>query len=284
VAEPLIDVWDVETFDAELRQRLVEKAELLRGYHTTARENLIQRELSDRTGPYPDNPFAGDHIELAETLMAVMNQRTIRAWHYTRLTDAEADRLRQDGVVLPSSQSIRARLDAQVAAGTFTPEIADALHAASPFQRGQADIRSGRFWMVSHPRDIRDGGVELLLGNWGGEGVYFWLSDPEHQALVASIGRARVLEIAAPLSTSRHAFSAAEAVMAAFARSIGCDPGAKAFDLYVGEPLPPEAVLTIHTEGDPAFERIGNGYPARYIDADRGRWDAIEAQIARRRR
>ena len=72
--------------------------------------------------------------------------------------------------------------------------------------------------------------------------------------------------------------------MAAFARSIGCDPGAKAFDLYVGEPLPPEAVLTIHTEGDPAFERIGNGYPARYIDADRGRWDAIEAQIARRRR
>lgn len=59
MAEPLIDVWDVETFDAELRQLLVEKAELLRGYHTTARENLIQRELSDRTARIRTTPSRG---------------------------------------------------------------------------------------------------------------------------------------------------------------------------------------------------------------------------------
>ena len=283
MSERIIDVWNVASFDPELRRVLGDHADLLRNYHAKARENLIQRELSDRTGPYPDNRYAGDHIALAERLMEVMSQRTLRGWHYTRMTDAEVDRLRREGVVLPSPSTIRARLDAQVAAGAVTAAEADALHAASPFQRGQSDIRSGRFWMVSHPHEIEDGGVELLLGNWGGEGVYFWLSDPALQARVATIGRPRVVEIAAPLSKSRHGFSAAEAVMAAFARSLGCSVESKAFDLYVTEPLAPEAVLAVHTAGDPRFETLARGYPETYVQADLGRWDEIAAEIERRR-
>nr|WP_314121564.1 hypothetical protein [uncultured Brevundimonas sp.] len=282
--DTVIDVWDVRTFDPELLQILTDHTGLLRDYHTTARENLIQREMSDHTGAYPDNPFAGDHIDLTERLMPVMAQRTIRGWHYTRMTDGEVDRLLTEGIGLPSSKTIRARLNAQVAAGAFTAETADALHAASPFERGQDAIRSGRFWMVSHPRDIEDGGVELLLGNWGGEGVYFWLSDPDHTALVATIGRPRILEVAAPLSKSPHAFSAAEAVTAAFARSIGCTPEAKVFDLYVTAPLPPSAVLAVHTAGEARFEAVARNYPDGYRDTDLGRWDDIAAEIDRRHR
>lgn len=284
MTDPVIDVWDVRTFDPDLLQILTDHGDLLRDYHATSRENLIQRELSNRTGPYPENRFAGDHINLAERLMDVMARRTIRGWHYTRMTDNEVDRLKADGVTLPSSDTIRARLYAQVAAGAFTAEIADALHAASPFQRGQEDIRAGRFWMVSHPQEISDGGVELLLGNWGGEGVYFWLSEPDHVALVRTIGRPRIVEVAAPLSKSPHAFSAAEAVMASFARSSGSTPDAKAFDLHVVEPLPPTAVLAVHSAGEPRFEAMARGYPDGYRDADLGRWDEIAAEIERRRR
>ena len=78
-----------------------------------------------------------------------MNERIIRGWHYTRMVDAEVDQFRRDGVRLPSSASIRVRLDAQVAAGAFTAAEADAIFTASPFQRGQSQIRLGRFWMVS---------------------------------------------------------------------------------------------------------------------------------------
>jgi len=283
LSKRIIDVWNVATFDPALQRILDDHTDLLRNYHATARENLIQRELSDRTGPYPDNAFAGDYIALVESLMEVMNQRTIRGWHYSRMTDVEVEQLRRDGICMPSPISIRIRLDAQVAAGAFTAAQADALYAASPFQRGQSEIRSGRFWMVSHPLEIEDGGVELLLGNWGGEGVYFWLSDEALKARVATLGRPRAVEVAAPLSKSPHGFYAAEAVMAAFARSLGCSVESKAFDLYVTEPLGLEAVLAVHTAGEPPFHHLARGYPDTYVDADLGRWDEIAAEIDRRR-
>lgn len=284
MSERILDVWNVASFDPELRDMLGDHADLLRNYHATSRENLIQRELSDRTGPYPQNPFAADHIALAETLMTVMNQRIIRGWHYTRMTDSEVDQFRRDGVRLPSPASIRVRLDAQVAAGAFTAAEADAIFTTSPFQRGQSQIRSGRFWMVSHPLEIADGGVELLLGNWGGEGVYFWLSDAALKARVAKLGRPRVVEVAAPLSRTPHGFSAAEAVMAAYARLLGCSVESKAFDPHVTEPLPANAILAVHTAGEPPLGDLARGYPQTYVDADAGRWDELSAEIERRRR
>lgn len=283
MTEPLIDVWDIETFDPALHKLLAGHADLLSAYHATARENLILRELSDRTTPYPTNPFAGPYADLTDLVAAAMAGRTVRGWHYTRLTDAEVDRLRKGGVDLSSIAAIRARLDAQVEAGAFTAETADALHAASPFLRGQDRNRSGQFWMVSHPRDVDDPDVTLLLGSWGGEGVYFWLADPAQKALVASLGRARVVEIAAPLAATQHADLAAKAVMAAYSRSLGSRPASHAFDLYVTQPLPASAVLAVHTEAEPSFSRLGRGFPARYIDAEIGGWDEIAAEIARRR-
>lgn len=284
VTEPLIDVWDIETFDPPMRELLAGHADLLSAYHATARENLILRELSDRTSPYPTNPFAEPYSDLTDIVAAAMADRSIRGWHYTRLTDAEVDRLRERGVGLSNIAAIRARLDAQVEAGAFTAETADALHAASPFLRGQNRNRSGQFWMVSHPRDVESPDVNLLLGSWGGEGVYFWLADPAHKALVASLGRARVIEIAAPLAATQHADLAAKAVMATYSRSLGSRPASNAFDLYVTEPLPASAVLAVHTEAEPSFSRLGRGFPARYTNADIGGWDEIAAEIARRRR
>jgi hypothetical protein len=33
--------------------------------------------------------------------------------------------------------------------------------------------------MTSHPVSADNSGVELLPEHWGGEGVYFWLKDPQ---------------------------------------------------------------------------------------------------------
>ena len=70
------------------------------------------------------------------------------------------------GIHLSTLQTLRRRLDAQVAAKTFSASGAAALYAASPFHE-QEEIRSGRFWMTSNPAATDDHGVRLLLGNWG---------------------------------------------------------------------------------------------------------------------
>ena len=104
--------------------------------------------------------------------MPAVEQRTIRAWHYTRLTDDETALLKSAGVCISTLEHIRRRLDIQVSARALSAETADALYAVSPFHQ-RHDLRAGKFWMVSHPVCAGNSGVKLLLEHWGGEGCLF---------------------------------------------------------------------------------------------------------------
>ena len=195
--------------------------------------------------------------------MPAMEKRTIRAWHYTRLTDAEAALLRTDGIYISTLETIRMRLDMQISEGLLSAHAADALYAASPFHE-QNDERSNKFWMTSHPLPIDDGGVTLLLENWGGEGVHFPRRYVDSIKLVKRIGRPRIIEVAIPLSATDRAYYAAKAVVATFGLTLGCEPEKAAFDLYSMQDLGPETVLNIHAEGDPHFVALARGYPASF--------------------
>lgn len=271
--DDVIDVWDTGTFDAELRGDLDVHADVIRGYMLTSRRQGLEREASDHTKPHPENPYAGEFIWVKDHIMQLMEARTIRAWHYTRMTDTEIDALRQGGIYPSNLDNIRSRLAAQVAAGTFSHEVADRLFSDSPYQSDQRGSRSNKFWMVSHPVDTEDGGVELLLESWGGEAVYFWQRDAALQDLLKRIGRPRVLEIAMPLMHSRHAYSAAVAIVATYGRTLGCRPDKHAFDLYTHQPLGPEHILSVHSEGEPSFGTLARGYPAGFVDVNIGHWD-----------
>jgi len=263
-----IDVWNVETFDATLRRDLDAHAGLIGDYLQTSRRLMLEREASTRLMEYPENPYAQDYINLKERLMSVMDARTIRGWHYTRMTDAEVDRMQQEGVHLATLETIRSRLAAQVAAGAMTQGMADQLFADSPFKGEQHAARSGKFWMVSHPVNPVSSGVRPLLGSWGGEATYFWQQEPDLRQLLRSIGRPRVLEVAVPLAQTRHSYRAAEAVVAAYARSLDCRPEEDGFDLFSEAALGPDAILAIHSEGDESFVGLARGYPKDYIERE----------------
>lgn len=264
----IIDTWNVETFDSTLLADLSANAALMRDYLETSRQLSRERDASTQLIAYPENPHAGDYLALKERLMSVMESRTIRAWHYTRMTDAEIDGVRQNGVHLSTLETIRARFARQVAAGLITHKVAERLFADSPFQGSQHAARNGKFWMVSNPTAPTSGAVEPLLASWGGEAAYFWQQDPELEILLTTIGRPRVLEIAMPLAHSRHGYHAAEAVVAAYARMLGCRPDSRNFDLYSHSALGPDAILGIHSEGEESFARLARGYPSEYIAID----------------
>jgi hypothetical protein len=262
-----IDVWDVSTFDDDLLGTLNEAASLLRDYLETAQANYLEREVSDHTRPYPTNRFGSAYGEFVDSLAPMMNARTIRTWHYSRLTDAETADLTAHGVRSSDLADIRSRLDALVSSGTISSRDADRLFIGSPFQSDQRESRSNKFWMVSHPHQIDDGGVELLLESWGGEGVYFWQRDPDLCALLKSIGRPRIVELSIPMAATDHDYSAGRAVIASFARKLGCHADSCVFDLYAVRPLGPASILAIHSEGDSSYGRMGSGYPVTYSNA-----------------
>lgn len=273
-----IDVWNAATFDDRLAGALREHAELVRDYLATDRQQFIARELSDHTQPHAFNPFATAYGTLIEDIGQMMEARTIRAWHYCRLTDEEAEMLKQSGIRLSTTDTLATRLDAQVATGSLSRAEADGIFAASPFQGNQFQARSGKYWMVSTPVPPQDSGVKQLLGHWGGEVVYFWLRDQKLIDRVREIGRGRVIEVAVPMSATRHSHRAACAVVATFARLLGCKPDRNNFDLYTTQPLGSDAILRIHSEDEPDFAALGTTFPPGSADPAIGDYDALVAE------
>lgn len=260
--ETPIDVWNIETFDAGLISLFETTRQLIMNYHATDRANFLAREASDHRDPYPSNPHAGEYLDFVEALSTTLADRTIRAWHYSRLTDGEVAGLRDTGIVTSSLDTLRTRLAGRVAEGTVTAEEADVIFEASPFHKDEFGGRADKFWMVSHPLSITDGGVTDLLAHWGGESAYF--NHPEGALLqkLSSIGLPRVLEIAVPLGHTRHAYPAAKALTHVYARSLGCHAERGMFDLYAVKPLEPRAIRRVVTDGEPEFAGLGLSYPA----------------------
>lgn len=262
VAATEIDVWNLATFDDELQGLLESHADLIQAYSEVDREIHNPFDLHpglNRPVIRPQNPYANEFIRFEERLEEPMNLRTIRAFHYTRITDAELGHLHEEGVHLSTPETLLRRLTALVGAGDLSQNDVDALLNASPFQT-QLDSRQGMFWMTSRPFPINYAGVEQLLRYWGGEVASFHVRNPDLLAKLERIGRSRVVEVAAPLSATKHAFCAGRAVVATFARSIGCTVERIDFDLYVEHPLSTAAVIRVHTEGEREYKSLGISY------------------------
>jgi len=272
-----IDVWDSGSFDQDLAERLAPFADLAVAYYRRDHEIFLSHDLGRGPGRSilrPSNAYAGAFHAFREGLIDDLQVRTIRAWHYTRLTDSEVEALRRDGPHLSTPETLRQRLGALVEGGQLDSGLVDRLIAASPFQTQRAS-REGKFWMASHPIAIDDSGVEPLMAHWGGEVASMHTRDPQLLASLAAIGRPRIIELAVPLSATVHAYSAAEAVVATFARDHGAIPEAKAFDLYINAPLDGSAVRAVHSEGEGTFAAMGRSHPRGYVDRAIGRWKEL---------
>lgn len=284
LSETLIDAWDVATFDDDLTELLQDGSDLVRHYLSTSRQHYIDRELSDHTQPHAFNPFAEDYGRFVEAIGREMEVRSIRAWHYCRMTDNEVAALRRDGIHLSTPDTLRSRLASLVSEGLLSPIEAEGLFTASPFHSSHLESRSNKYWMVSNPVPPDDSGVELLLGHWGGEVAYFWLRDQDLIDRVAAVGRARVVELAVPMAATRHSYSAGAAVAATFARTMGCKPDLKNFDLYTKQPLGPDAVRAVYSEGDERFTALGLSFPPGSADPTVGDYDELVAEMEALRR
>ena len=174
---------------------------------------------------------------------------------------------------MSSLETIRTRFAAQVANGALSQEVAERLFVDSPYQSSQFAARADKFWMVSHPIEINHSGVIPLLESWGGESAYFSQRNTELRDMLKRIGLPRVLEIAVPLVHSRHSYSAAAAVAATYGRTLGCQPDKHSFDLYIEQPLGPDHIIAIHSQGEPNFDAIALDYPSGFVNLDLELWD-----------
>jgi hypothetical protein len=116
-----IDVWNTGTFDNEMMSKLQDNAQLIRDYLTTDRRLFEEREASDHRMPHATNPYGQRYMTFVEDFgREFIPTRTIRAWHYTRLLDAEVDVIRKIGLYPSTLEILRHRQQALVDAGILT--------------------------------------------------------------------------------------------------------------------------------------------------------------------
>lgn len=278
MADRPIDVWDAGSFDPALTACLAQHADLMAAYYARSNQIFLDHDLGRaRTLVRPENEHAGDFGALRETVGALMDARTIRAWHYTRLTDREVEDLSGVGIHLSTPDSLRRRFEAIVAEGQLTAAETDLLWRHNMFNHQHAS-RAGKFWAVSHPQRVDDPGVEPLMAHWGGEAASMWMKDAAVLARLAGVGQPRVVGVAMPLAQCEDFGGAARAVIATFARTRGAITEPSGFDLYAKTDLPASAVLEVQTAGEDSFAAMANGYPPPFVDHGLSYWKDLTGE------
>ena len=248
----MLDTSDPNTFDDELLAELRANHTLIQDY--LIRNHEIFETYDNYYGPgrslsRPDNAHWTRFQAFRDHLIPLMETRVIKGFHYTRITDAELEIMRAEGIRLSTPSYLEARLNALVSADLLTVDEAETILDQSPFKT-QLDMRLNMFWMVSSRLPMDDSGVNPLLSTWGGEVASMHLSDHDILTKLQGIGRPRMIEIAAPLSATNKTYSAACAVVAAYALQHGWPSEKGVFDFFVQKNLPADALLNVLTQDD----------------------------------
>lgn len=256
----IIDTWDPKTFGAEITAALTDHSRLVFDYHVEDRR-LMDEHL--HSSPYqslkPNQNFSAYQELREQTLAPILARSRIRAWHYTRLTDDEADSMHKQ-LVLTSLDFLRNRLSNLVAKNLLTQDDAETVFVQSPFHE-QLDLRAGHLCATVTPLPRCYIGVVPLLESWGGESAYFWLSDERIATTLKSVGTPRIVEIETALSDNLNGYKVAETVLNAWARQLGVSATLSGCDLFITECIDTAKVIRIHTEGDGCFEAVATVYP-----------------------
>lgn len=122
----------------------------------------------------------------------------IVGWHSTRLTANEVAAILAQGMQPPDPAMLDRRIDAVIATGDLTPELAARLKAKN---QAHETYRAGRIWFCFYPpREAGEGGIADLLSHWGGEALYNSHDrDPVMGPILRSIGRPCLVEAVVPV-------------------------------------------------------------------------------------
>jgi len=171
-----IDLWDYDTYDVEIREYL-ERHEDVIVLHRERDAEISKIEppkdaLERNHFKWPKNEHYSDYLNVRDGLTPILERKSIRAFHYSRLTDMEIDHMREEGMVPTSIEFLKQRVDRQIQAGNLTLQQGKVLLECSPLVIDDCGVREG-FWMASSPFHPEDHAVNLLVGSWGGESAYW---------------------------------------------------------------------------------------------------------------
>jgi len=179
---PELDLFQAATWPDGLREVLDELRPIFRSW---------ELGLPDRSAPTFDAAI--------RTLGQALMPHTLRGYHFTRLTEGEADQIRANGLKVLSIELLDRRIATLVAQGALTHAQAQRLLVHNQVRDSN---RAGKAWFCFYPaHEVSENGVRSLLGHWGGEALYnFNAEDPELGPALRSLGSPALVEADVPVA------------------------------------------------------------------------------------
>ena len=178
----------------------------------------------------------------------------ILGWHCTRLTDAEADEVRCNGMQLPNAEMLARRIEALVKDKLIAPDIAERLKS-----KNQADknYRARKVWFCFFPpRNAGEHGIKRFFRHWGGEALYVCHeNDPLTSHAISCIGLPRIVEADVPISALRLHGNLEPSIYRRYLLSRGYQKAESIVDYEdcIVHPIPAENVKRVISFPDPDF-------------------------------
>jgi hypothetical protein len=180
---------------------------------------------------------------LEEELPAAMRGRDLVAFHYSRLCDVEVEFILSDGMKLSSVETMQDRLGRLVSAGHLGAQEAKRLFGDSVLHdKYQAESRVGMIWMVSEFLPPEHRGVDLLLGSWGGESVYWNAIDESSKHLLSRIGVPTVVVARIDIEKADIGYQLSKALIDKVFMPSDCETQ---IDICLRSPLPASRILRV---------------------------------------
>ena len=148
-------------------------------------------------------------------LRRLLQPCSLLGWHCSRLSNAEIDSIRSNGMELPNREMLARRIDAVVQDGLVSDQVAKILKSEN-----QADDlgRAGMLWFCfSPPRGAGESGISRFFRHWGGEALYNSHENNRMTSpILARIGTPCLVEAAVPFSSLPEVLGPEDAIVRTF--------------------------------------------------------------------
>lgn len=203
--------------------------------------------------PIPD--LNGGLTEREGELRSLLGSQKLVAYHCSRLLDHEIAWIRERGLVRLTRALVEQRIGAAHEAGFLTIADRDSLLAGNCFAIGNDEHRQGQVCLVlgRSTFDAAAGGVDPLLGTWGGEGIHGWPL-PGRDANVRTFGRPTIVVARIAMSGGRDRVWTAPNVAKLLVGRILELPDLYA-DVFLFDDVPAEDILAVWQPGDAEYDR-----------------------------
>lgn len=163
------------------------------------RSRRVFRALEEsRNGRCLRNVSYADYDHVHDELWEILCHHSLRGYHCTRLTGAEADTIFREGMQPLCSDGLHRRIAVARASGLVSESIAQRLLIE---HQANAGNRRGMIWFCFYPpRRTIQPDVERFFRNWGGEALYNSHEDDETTGpILQRIGTACLVEADVPI-------------------------------------------------------------------------------------